>query len=85
VLKLAATNPEAAERFCDAVEQAIQRLGVYPEIGRLAGFPQAPRVRRWVLQPFPNYLLFYLPEDDGILLVRQLHGARRLPALIPPL
>lgn len=85
VLKLAAANPGAASRFCDAVEQAVQLLASSPELGRLAGLPQAPQVRRWVLHPFRNYLLFYLPEAGGVLLVRLLHGARNLPPLMPGL
>lgn len=85
VLKLAAENPAAAVRFCDAVEQVIQQLAASPELGRLAGFPQAPRVRRWSLHPFRNHLLFYQPEAGGVLLVRLLHGARNLPPLMPDL
>ena len=84
VTGLCEVNPEAAERFCDAVERALALLERHPQIGSKAGFRHAPEVRKWVVQPFRNYILFYLPTADGVVLVRRLHGARDLPPLIPP-
>ena len=79
-----ATNPDAGERFCDAVERALALLSDHPQAGSKAGFQHAPKVRKWVIQPFPNYLIFYEDRADGILMIRLLHGARELPRLIPP-
>ena len=84
VTKLSAANPDAAERFCDAVERVLALLATHPQLGSKAGFHHAPDVRKWVIQPFPNYLLFYEDRADGIVLIRLLHGARDLPPLIPP-
>lgn len=84
VTALSKTNPLAAGAFCDAVEHAIELVMTYPEAGSKAGFRHAPQVRRWVLRPFPNYLLFYESRAEGILLIRLLHGARELAPLIPP-
>jgi plasmid stabilization system protein ParE len=81
---LVAANPDAADRFCDAVENAIALLAEHPELGVKAGFRHAPQVRRWVIQKFPNSLIFYQPHADGVLFIRLLHGARELPPLIPP-
>lgn len=68
----------------DAVERALALLERHPLVGSKAGFRHAPEVRKWVIQPFHNYILFYLPTADGVVLVRLLHGARDLPPLIPP-
>lgn len=83
VRELCGTNPDAANRFCDAVEQALQLLASHPQLGAKAGFRHAPQIRKWVIRQFPNYLLFYEDRADGVLLVRLLHGARELPPLVP--
>jgi toxin ParE1/3/4 len=83
VRELCATNPKAGERFCDSVERALQLLASQPQLGAKAGFCHAPRVRKWVIRQFPNYLLFYEDRADGVLLIRLLHGARDLPPLLP--
>jgi len=84
VAGLCDVNPDAGERFCDAVERALNLLAEYPQAGTKAGFRHAPQVRKWVIQPFPNYLLFYEDRPDGVLVIRLLHGARDLPPLVPP-
>ncbi|MEK6735455.1 MAG: type II toxin-antitoxin system RelE/ParE family toxin [Pseudomonadota bacterium] len=33
-------------------------------------------MRKWRVKDFDNYLIFYLPHHDGILVVRVLHAAR---------
>ena len=83
VTYLAGVNPDSADRFCDALEAALDLLSRHPEAGRLAGFPLAPKVRRWGVSGFRNYLLFYQARTDGVLLVRLLHGSRNLPPLLP--
>ncbi len=75
-------NSDAADRFCKAVEAALDLLSLHPQKGRFARFPSAPKIRRWVLQPFPNHLNYYEARPDEILLVRLLHGARNLPPLL---
>lgn len=85
VTELSRENPDAADRFCDAIERALTLLSAHPEIGTKAGFRHAPTVRKWIVQPFRNYLLFYEPRPDEVVLIRLLHGARDLPSLIPPM
>ena len=84
VRDLCEVNPGAAERFCEAVERALKLLAAHPQLGSKAGFRHAPQVRKWVLQKFPNYVLFYEDRPDGVLVIRLLYGARDLPSLIPP-
>lgn len=83
VSELCGANPDAGERFCDAVERALSLIAAHPQIGIKSGFRHAPQVRKWVVREFPNYLLFYEEQADGVVLVRLLHGARELPRLIP--
>ena len=82
VTNLAGVNPDAADRFCDAVESTLDLLTRHPEAGRLAGFSLAPDVRQWGVSGFRNYILFYQVRPDGVLIVRLLHGARGLPSLL---
>jgi toxin ParE1/3/4 len=83
VLRLGEANPDAGERFCNAVESAFKLLTENPQIGRIAGFPSAPKIRRRVLHPFPNYSIYYEARPNEILLIRMLHGARDVPPFIP--
>jgi toxin ParE1/3/4 len=84
VTELSEANPETAEHFCDALERSLTLLVEFPQLGSKAGFRHAPAVRKWVIQPFRNYILFYEDRPDGIVLIRLLHGARDLPPLVPP-
>lgn len=71
---IAADNPIAARKFRDELYETFQLLARNPQIA-----PErpdlAPRLR---YLPFGNYLIFYLPEEEGILVIRVLHGARRI-------
>lgn len=62
VSRIADANPDAADRFCDAVEASLALLSRNPEAGRLAGFPSVPEVRRWGVPGFRNYIVFYHPR-----------------------
>jgi len=83
VLKISDANPMAADRFCDAVESALEMLAKHPEIGPKAGFLRAPQTRFWPLGRFPNCLIFYRISGSSIMLLRLLHGARNRPRFIP--
>lgn len=71
-------NPEAAERVRVSVLDTADLLGANPGIGRLirgAGGRHADI--RWMVVPkFRNYLLFYRPFRESILVIRVLHAAR---------
>ena len=63
-------NRRAAESFVDALEAAFKTIAAYPEIGRLR-LDIAPTLRSL---PVGVYLVFYRRVDDGIEIVRVLHG-----------
>ena len=80
---IAADNPEAAERFLDAAEEAFTRLAAMPSIGQTVPFHStvAHGIRVWRVEGFERYLIFYQPQDSGITVIRVLHNARDVPTL----
>ncbi|HEY1719123.1 MAG TPA: type II toxin-antitoxin system RelE/ParE family toxin [Verrucomicrobiae bacterium] len=70
-------NPDAAVRLILLIREKCGLLSQQPGIGRdrsdvlsgLRGFPVG------------NYVIFYQPTNDGIAVVRVLHGARDIPEL----
>jgi plasmid stabilization system protein ParE len=83
ILQMAELDVRAADRFCDAVEAALEIPASHPEIGPKAGFPNAPEARFWPLRRYPRYLIFYRVTERTIVLLRILDGTRNLPPLIP--
>jgi toxin ParE1/3/4 len=78
---IAQDNPTAARALRDTVAQSAKRIGTHPLIGtprpELADLPY-----RFVnLTGFP-YVVVYNSERRPPLIVRILHGARDLPALL---
>ena len=72
------TSVELAERYVAAVEATLSRLAGQPHAGALydsaiAGLRGLRRIR---VKGFENYLIFYLPHEAGIDVIRVLHGAR---------
>ena len=80
---LAARSPQAADRFLDTCAAEFQRLAAMPGMGgiRLFKNPKAAGIRSWPMTGFPNHLIFYRPVEDGIEVLRVLHGARDIEAL----
>ena len=80
---LCGENPAAAMSFLDSVETAFGLLLEQPGIGSLRYAHLLPGVtlRMWPAQRFP-YLIFYLDRADAVEVLRVLHGARDLPAIL---
>ncbi len=68
---------ERANTFIKKLEKALLTLSKQPLLGRAR-----PELRD-NLRAFPvnPYVLFYEPRDDGILLIRVIHGRRDIDAL----
>ena len=71
-------NLGAADKLLDAIAAACGTLAENPLAGRRRA-ELAPRVRSF---PVGNYLVFYRPMKDGIVVIRVLHGARDIPELL---
>lgn len=67
----------AADRWVDRLDEQFRVLATQPMMGR-ARDELAPGVRSF---PFGRYVVFYVLLDDGIDVVRVLHGARDIDAL----
>lgn len=82
--RIAIDNPGVGRRFYEAVWESFERLGQMPGIGALreSNNPRLRGLRSWIIKGFENYLIFYLPIDRGIDVVRVLHGARDLNPIL---
>ncbi len=67
----------AADRWVDQLDKQFRVLATQPMMGR-ARDELVPGVRSF---PFGRYVVFYMPLDDGIDVVRVLHGARDIDAV----
>ena len=76
-LRIAEDNPTAADRWLDVIDEKCNLLARMPEMGR-SRTDLAPRLRSL---PIRNYIIFYRPIQNGIEVIRVLHGAQDLPPL----
>lgn len=70
----------AADRWVGRLDEQFRMLAAQPMMGR-AREELAPGVRNF---PSGRYVVFYMPMDDGIDVVRVLHGARDIDAVFSP-
>ena len=73
-----------ASRFLDAVEQTFQLLAESPDRGFLWDHDTNidRNIHVWPIRGFPNMLAFYRPIDQGVEIIRVLHGARDIATLM---
>jgi toxin ParE1/3/4 len=69
---------ETALRFYDAANATFGKIALSPGVGepRESSNPRLAGLRVSRIQGFENHLIFYLPTDGGIDVVRIFHGAR---------
>ncbi len=77
-LYIAGDNPGAADKLLDRIEATFGLLAENPVLGP-ARPDLAPMLRYLVVR---NYLILYRQIDDGVEIVRVVHGARHLPDVI---
>lgn len=81
-----ASNDTLAEERESAVDHGVRTLLTMPERGAQCHFrPSALAGMRWVFVPgFPKHMIFYRysPQDEVLLIVHLLHGARNLEAIL---
>ena len=71
-LYIAQDNPSAADRVLDKIEERLQLLSEFPRSGTKR--PDLGKNLRCVAEG--NYVIFFRPLEDGIELVRVIHGAQ---------
>jgi toxin ParE1/3/4 len=74
---IAEENLIAADEILDVIQATATLLGTQPEMGRAR--PELAEGLRSLPTRTP-YLIFYLSDDDGLLIVRVLHHARDIDA-----
>ncbi len=70
---IAGDNADAADRMIDVLNERLELLSNNPEIGELQPKLANGTYRRFTCR---NYVIYYRPIEDGIVLARVLHGAR---------
>lgn len=74
---------DAAMRFLNAAEETFQFIAENPLVGQLF-LPSSeliPPLRIWPVHNFRNHLIFFRPTNDGVEIIRVLHGARDLESV----
>ena len=81
---IANDNLDAGRRFYDAIAHDLSTLAANPRMGakREARNPRLNGLRSWPVSGFRNYLVFYIASDEGVDVLRVLHGARDLGLLV---
>jgi plasmid stabilization system protein ParE len=74
---ISADNPGAADRVRRIILNTADLLAQHPELGRRVRKAAARHLQiRWFVVPkFRNYLIFYQPFQETIVVVRVLHAA----------
>jgi plasmid stabilization system protein ParE len=75
-LFIAEESIDAADGVIEAIHQEAQTLSLQPLMGRLRS-ELAEGVRSWPTST--RYILFYVPADNGVTVLRVLHHARDIP------
>ena len=75
---IGADNPEAGARVRRIILNTADLLAKHPELGRRIRKASARHMQiRWFVVPkFRNYLIFYQPHQETIMVVRVLHAAQ---------
>jgi plasmid stabilization system protein ParE len=75
---IAADNPDAAARVRQTILRTADFLAEHRELGRnIRHAPPRHAQTRWFVVPrFRNYLIFYQPWGDTIMVIRVLHAAQ---------
>ena len=67
-------NPSAAERMDEQIHRAIQLIARFPGLGHACADVRA----------VGNYVIVNRLDQNEVVVVRVIHGARDFPKLVPP-
>lgn len=75
---------EASDRFLTAAETTFKQLGKMPGMGKSCQFsyPKLAGIRQQAIKGFKKYLIFYLPSDSGVEILRVIYGGREIEAIL---
>ena len=77
-------NPSSARHFIIETEKTFLTLAEQPNMGKAleSKNPRLQGVRWFPVKYFPKTVVFYRPLNDGIEVLRVLHGAQDLASLL---
>lgn len=80
---ISADNPDAADQVLEAALATFEALGKMPGMGRRRAFRHSDlrHLRSFAVEGFRSYLIFYRAQNNGVEIVRVLHGAWDLDTL----
>lgn len=75
---------ETALRFYDAARSTFDKIAAMPGIGEQwpSANPRLEGLRVWRIEGFEKHLIFYRTHDDGIEIVRVIHGVRDIDSVL---
>ncbi|HKO04643.1 MAG TPA: type II toxin-antitoxin system RelE/ParE family toxin [Candidatus Acidoferrales bacterium] len=79
---IAQESPEAADRVEQAIYRACELLSESPLAGRFRKDLTSLPVRFWLVRPYHTYFIVYDSEPRPLLVIRILHVARDIPAIL---
>ncbi len=84
---LAQNNIDSAFEFFDAARQTFAALARMPGMGNLYESEEEDlvNIRKWAVQGFKKYLIFYRYDDDIVEILRIIHASRDFAPLLKDL
>ena len=69
---------EVAERFLARAEESFRALSLHPQMGVALSLhgPKLAGLRKWQVNGFEKFLIFYQPRPEGVTIVRVLHATQ---------
>ncbi|ESQ91656.1 hypothetical protein ABENE_09985 [Asticcacaulis benevestitus DSM 16100 = ATCC BAA-896] len=69
---------DTADGFLKSAESTFTDLSLQPYSGTLvvSSLPELQGIRRWRVRDFENWLIFYLPTQNGVSIIRVLHATQ---------
>lgn len=78
---IAADNPDAANRVIDAIEITAMSIMDNTAIGKKVDSSLYEDLRYMPCTIFSSYQIYYRTQDEDLVIVRVLHGARNIHSL----
>jgi toxin ParE1/3/4 len=81
---IAEDNLDASDKFLVAAEKTFQQLGKMPGMGKSCNFynPNLMGIRQQAIKGFKKYLIFYRTSDFDVEIIRVIHSARDIEAIL---
>jgi plasmid stabilization system protein ParE len=79
---IARDNLAAADQVANAIFDACEMLGQNPALGHAKIDLTRKPIRFWTLAAYPNYIISYRTMEDGVQILRVVHGRRNLPRVL---